>query len=468
MKCSGSSLFVTIATSTLFAGLACAQNGMTGRATVEPLATVRVASGLSRPVFATHAPGDFTRLFIVEQHTARIMILNIKTGAINAQPFIDLDPVVIGSGSERGLLGLAFHPNYESNGNFYVNYNNNGGDTVIARYTVTTDPDVANPSSSLVLMTIDQPQSNHNGGWMGFGPSDGFLYIATGDGGGSGDTGSGHTPGLGNSQDITNNLLGKMLRIDVDGDDGPGGAYGIPDSNPFVAKAGDDEIWSFGLRNPWRNCFDRLTGDLYIGDVGQGAWEEIDFQSESSAGGENYGWRCREGAHDYDLSGDCTQTPFVDPIHEYSHGGSPFRCSITGGYIYRGCSIPTLDGSYFFADYCSNQIWTFTYDGGSVGDLTDRTDELDPPGYAISSISSFGEDARGEVYICDLGGEVFKIVPVTPTISYADVDCNGVVDVLDLLAVLGVWGPCDGCVEDLNGDGEVDVLDLLAVLAEWG
>ena len=441
---------------TLTGGMAVAQSG----AAVETLTTTKVADGLSRPVAATHAPDDYTRLFIVEQHTARIKILNLKTGEMNPMPFIDLDPIVIETGNERGLLGLAFHPAYRTNGHFYVNYIDNSGDTVIARYTRTADPGIADPSSQVTLLTMDQPFGNHNGGWMGFSPKDGYLYISSGDGGSAFDPGN-------RAQDITDQLLGKMLRIDVDG----ASPYGIPDSNPFVGVEGDDEIWAYGLRNAWRCSFDRQTGDLYIADVGQDEWEEVDFEAAGSTGGANYGWRCMEGTHCTGLSGCvCGAASLVMPIHEYSHGGAPFRCSITGGYVYRGCAIPSLDGHYFFADYCSNQIWSFIYNGGVLDGFTDRTVELDPPGAAsIGTISSFGEDARGELYVCDLNdGEVFKIVGADPIFSPADIDCSGAVDVVDLLSVLGAWGPCDGCMEDLTGDHIVDVLDLLVLLSQWG
>ena len=438
-----------------------------GGPVVEPLTTVRVAAGLARPVFATHAPGDYTRLFIVEQFTGEIEILNIRTGQMNPVPFLDLTGVVSSSGNERGLLGLAFHPDYQDNGYFYVNYTaSSGGATVIARYTVTANPDVADPGSAQTVLMFSQPFSNHNGGWIGFGPDDGFLYISTGDGGSAGDPG-------GRAQDITDQLLGKMLRLDINGDDFPADPnrnYAIPAANPFVGVNGDDEIWSYGLRNPWRCSFDRDTGDLYIADVGQGAWEEIDFQAAGSEGGENYGWRCYEGNHPFNTGGCAPGNTMVFPIHEYAHNVAPFPCSVTGGYVYRGCDIPSLRGRYFFADYCSSQIWSFTFDGNTVGELTERSAELTPGGgLSISSISAFGEDARGALYICDLfGGEVFKIVPQTPTVSPADITCDGVVDVGDLLTLLGAWDPCDGCPADLNGDGIVDVQDLLLLLSAWG
>ena len=283
------------------------------------------------------------------------------------------------------------------------------------RHEVVLLVDHADEASELNLLTISQPQTNHNGGWLAFGPNDGYLYIGMGDGGGGGDDDAGHTAGTGNAQDITSNLLGKLLRIDVDGSDGPGGNYGIPGDNPFVGVTGDDEIWQYGLRNPWRPAFDRANGDLYIADVGQASWEEIDYQPASSTGGDSFGWRCREGAHDYNFSGSCGSISHVEPIHEYARGGSPFRCAITGGEVYRGCAVPDLSGTYFYADYCSDQIWTLVVSGGVATSHMERTTELDPPGAAvINSISSFGADADGEIYIVDLDGDVYKIVPDGP------------------------------------------------------
>jgi glucose/arabinose dehydrogenase len=390
----------------LLAALPAGYNLVLPTASATELTTTRVASGLSSPVFVTSPSGDLERLFIVEQ-PGRIKILT--GGEILPAPFLDIVDRV-SFGGERGLLGLAFHPDYDDNGYFYVNYTNNSGNTVISRFDVSADPDLADPSSEYVILTISQPYSNHNGGMIAFGPLDGYLYVGMGDGGSAGDP-----------QNRAQNdgvLLGKLLRIDIDGGD----PYAIPPDNPF-AGPGDplDEIWAKGVRNPWRFSFDKLTGDLYIGDVGQNIWEEIDFQPASSPGGENYGWRLMEGNHCYNPPDNCDPGGLTYPIHEYSHGGTPFRCSVTGGYVYRGGSIPDLQGAYFFADYCSNQIWSFRYDGENVVGLTDRTSELAPGnGFSIDDISSFGEDAGGELYIVDLGGEVFKIVPVlnsVPTLS---------------------------------------------------
>ncbi len=369
------------------------------------------SEGLVDPLFVTHAPGDFGRVFILEQ-PGRVRILDISQNppVLEATPFLDIVGRVNSIASERGLLGLAFHPDYNSNGYFYVNYSNASGDTTISRFQVSVgNPDLADSSSELILLTINQPQSNHNGGWLSFGPNDGFLYISTGDGGGGGDDDAGHTPGLGNSQDITNNLLGKMLRIDVDGNNSTNGLYGIPPSNPFVGITGDDEIWAYGLRNPWRNAFDRDNGDLYMADVGQFLWEEIDYQPANSAGGENWGWRCREGANDFAsaTTAGCDTATLLDPIHEYDHS---FGCSITGGEVYRGCGIADLGGTYFFGDFCTASVWSFRVVGGVVTDFQDRTAELASTGANIGLISSFGLDAFGEMYICDLGGEVFRII----------------------------------------------------------
>jgi glucose/arabinose dehydrogenase len=453
----------------------------------EPLTTVRVASGLERPVLAAHAPGDLTRLFILEQRGI-IRILDLTTNTLAATPFLDIDPFVWGPFSqndERGLLGLAFHPDYENNGFFYVNYTRTSdGDTVVARYTRLT-PDQADADSAMTVMTIDQPQANHNGGWIGFSPIDGFLYIGTGDGGASCDSGSGHTANTGNAQDVSDNLLGKMLRIDIDNDDfpaDPNANYAIPPDNPWAqVSSRDSEIWSYGLRNPWRNSFDRATGDLYIADVGQGIHEEIDYQDATSTGAENYGWRCMEGTDCASVSGcsttfcGCPPAPasMVLPIHEYDHGSPDFHCSVTGGNVYRGCDIPSLDGTYFFADFCSSDIWSFKVVAGSATEFTDRTAELAPGGgLVINSISGFGEDALGEIYIVDRGsgsnGEIYKIVPVT---GVGDLDCDGEVGVTDFLILLGSWGPCDvpsACPADLDGDGDVGVTDFLILLANWG
>ena len=354
----------------------------------------KVAAGLQNPVYVTHAPDGSARLFIVEQ-TGRIRVL--KNGQLLATPFLDIQSLVV-SGGERGLLSVAFHPDFASNGVFVVDYTRASstpadvGDTVIARYRVKSPgADVANQSSGETLLTVDQPQPNHNGGLVMFGP-DGMLYVGMGDGGSAGDVGPGHAP-EGNGQNLTT-LLGKMLRIQV----GSTGPYTVPKGNPSLGAGTRREIWSYGLRNPWRFSFDRATGDFYMGDVGQGAWEEIDFQPAVSGEGANYGWPVWEGSHVYrggSLAGD------TKPVVDYSHAGG--NCSVTGGYVYRGSRVPPLQGFYFYGDYCSGNLWSLVrLDGGWHSSLLLDT------GF---SISSFGEDAEGELYVVDLAGSVYRFDP---------------------------------------------------------
>jgi glucose/arabinose dehydrogenase len=382
------------------------------------LATDRLMTSAQALTMATHAPGDSTRLFVVEQRGV-IQILDLGTNLVNGTAFLDIDSLVINGGGERGLLGLAFHPDYQNNGLFYVNYSRTSdGDTVVSEFSVTGDPNIADAGSERILITINQPQSNHNGGWIGFSPLDDYLYIAMGDGGNFCDLGSGHTAGTGNAQDVTANLLGKMLRIDPLG----GVPYAIPADNPFVGILGDDEIWSYGLRNPWRCSFDRLTGDLYIGDVGQDAREEVSYQSGGSPGGENYGWRCREGnGCSASAPSSCGATtgcncPGADPtltppIHDYlqNPGG---HCTVIGGYVYRGSVLPSKRGDYFFSDLCSNQFWSFRVGDGVKYLFRTWTSKFSPSldGFSISGTRSFAEDADGELYIIT-GTAVFKIVP---------------------------------------------------------
>jgi len=431
------------------------------------LTTDRIVTGLDRPVFLTHAPGDSERLFVLEK---RGLIRVLENRALLATPFLDIDAIVVGGNTnfgEQGLLGMAFHPDYSSNGRFYVHYTRNDGDSVVAGYSVSPDPDVADETTGQTVVVVGQPHQGHNGGWIGFGP-DGYLYVAIGDGGNFGDTGTGHTEGIGNGQDTTDNLLGKMLRLDVDNDDfaDPNVNYAIPSDNPFADPNDprDDEIWAYGLRQPWRASFDRTTGDLWIADVGQASWEEINFQPAASGGGENYGWRCREGAHDFDTSGDCSQTPFTEPIHEYSHALG--RCAVLGGYVYRGSDIPAIAGKYFYADYCAGEIFSLRYDGVSVTELVDHTAEL---GRGTQTVVSFGEDANGELYLCDQGnGEILKIV-VAVSACPGDTDGDNDVDISDLGIVLAQFGTSGGGLQgDVNQDGAVDITDLGIVLANFG
>jgi glucose/arabinose dehydrogenase len=350
-----------------------------------------VASGLPGITSITHAGDGSGRIFIVLQG-GRIFIFD--GSQVLPQPFLNIGPI-ISSGGERGLLGLAFHPSYGTNGFFYVDYTDTGGNTVIARYSVSGDPNVADPNSASILLNINQPFSNHNGGQIQFGP-DGLLYIGMGDGGSGGDPQN-------NGQDLAT-LLGKILAIDVDG----GAPYAIPPNNPFVDTPGAlPEIWAYGLRNPWRFSFDRQTGDLFIADVGQRLWEEVNFQPSDSTGGENYGWRLMEGNHCFNPSAGCNDGSLTLPIIEYSHNLG--NCSVTGGYRYRGAQNPGLAGIYFFADFCTGIIWGATEDG--PGNWT-TFEILDTP----LSISTFGEDESGEIYVADLAGPgaFYRIRSISP------------------------------------------------------
>jgi glucose/arabinose dehydrogenase len=346
------------------------------------------ASGLSEPVDITNAGDD--RLFVVEKRGA-IQILDARGNKLST-PFLDIDPQV-STGSERGLLGLAFHPNYASNGYFYVNYTNNAGDTRISRFTRSAlNPNVADPASELILLTVAQPFSNHNAGDLNFGP-DGYLYIALGDGGSGGDPG--------NRSQTKTNLLGKVLRIDVDS----GSPYSIPADNPFVGDPSyAPEIWALGLRNPWRCSFDALTGDYWIADVGQDDWEEVNVQPASSTGGENYGWRCYEGDEPYNLSGCGPIGTYDFPVFVYPHNFTTGGISITGGFVYRGNGNPSLYGKYLFCDYLSGNWWALE-DNGSGGYT------VTPYGNVQSLISTFGEDVENELYAANLStGQIYKIV----------------------------------------------------------
>jgi glucose/arabinose dehydrogenase len=346
-------------------------------------AWTQVFTGLDIPVAMAHAGDGSGRIFIVEK-PGRIRI--VQNDQLLPDAFLDITDRVGSSGSEQGLLGLAFHPQYVSNGWFYVNYTNKQGDTVIARYQ--RSPDNANqatPASEETLLAVDQPYQNHNGGGVVFGP-DGYLYLSLGDGGSAGDP-------QGNGQSLST-VLGKLLRIDVNS----GTGYAIPADNPFSGQSNRGEIWAYGLRNPWRFSFDRQTGDLYIADVGQNQWEEINFQAAGSAGGSNYGWNYLEGTHPY------TGTPpqgwtSVAPVFEYGHDQG---CSVTGGYVYRGPSLPEFNGVYVFGDFCFGTVWGLirTPAGGWQSAILFNN---------IGRIASFGEDEVGELYLLDLGGTVYRL-----------------------------------------------------------
>jgi len=351
------------------------------------LALTRVATGLTSALYVTAPPGDSARIFVVRQ-SGSIQVL--RHDSLLTTPFLNLSGM-ISLGDERGLLSMAFHPNYASNGFFYVDYTAQNGDLTVTRYHVSVDPNVADASSGQVLLSIPHSTfGNHNGGLVAFGP-DGYLYIGTGDGGGGGDPD-------GNGQDSTV-LLGKILRVDVDG----AFPYAIPPSNPFVGRApAAPEVWAYGLRNPWRFSFDRMTQDFYIGDVGQDDWEEIDFAPAGGAGGHNYGWNTLEGTHCYEPSSGCVTSGKVPPIYEYRSASG--ACSVTGGYVYRGTQNPGISGRYFFAEYCAGWVRSLKMVGGVATDVQEHR-----AFGTLGGITSFGEDARGELYITRASGDVYRI-----------------------------------------------------------
>lgn len=342
-----------------------------------------VVEGLRSPVGIAHAGDGSGRLFILEQQGA---IRIVQEGRLVPEPFLDISPRVNSSGNEQGLLGLAFHPRFSENGYFYINYTERQGHTVIARFQAwPTNAERADPASEMRLLFIPQPYPNHNGGGMAFGP-DGYLYLGLGDGGSAGDPQN-------NAQSLET-LLGKLLRIDIDG----GQPYAIPPDNPFVAGGGRGEIWAYGLRNPWRFAFDRLNGDLFIGDVGQNAWEEIDYLPAGAPGGANFGWRYFEGSHPYQGTPP-PELSLTPPIAEYGHEEG---CSVTGGVVYRGSSLPEWQGVYLYGDFCSGHVWGLL---------------PNPPGgwqslrlfQNVARITSFGEDEAGEVYLLDRNGALLRL-----------------------------------------------------------
>lgn len=347
------------------------------------LAVVEVATGLTRPLYVTSPPGD-ARLFVVEQG-GRIRICGGPPGNLfGGETFLDISGR-LSRGNEQGLLGLAFHPDYSSNGLFFVDYTDVGGTTRVERFEVGSDPNVTDPDSGVPILSISQPFANHNGGHLLFG-SDGMLYVGSGDGGSGGDP-------RGHGQNPTT-LLGTILRLDVDG----GSPYRVPPDNPFAGGPGG-EVWAFGLRNPWRFSFDRVDGTLYVGDVGQGEWEEINAVPADLAGA-NYGWNVLEGEECF-RSSSCDRSGFTEPVLVYGHGDG---CSVTGGVVYRGEDVPSLRGRYLYADFCSGWIRSFRLDGGRV------VDQFELPLGDLGQITSFGEDARSEVYIVSRAGTVYRIV----------------------------------------------------------
>jgi hypothetical protein len=430
----------------------------------------RVATSLSSPVYVTHAPGDRDRLFILEKG-GNIRTLNIGTGMVAAQPFLnisDTDPA-----GEGGLLGLAFHPNYTVNGKYYVYVTVDNDEMTIdgvvspfsSHVREYTDPAIATAPMREIISWV-QPRSNHNGGWIGFSPNDNYLYITSGDGGKQGDPDNNaqtlfeNNPG----QTFPGEPLGKILRIDVDTDGFPADAtrnYAIPSSNPYASNpSATGEIWADGLRNPWRASFDRLTGDFWIGDVGQGLREEIDFQPASSGGGEDYGWNRREGFDDF--LGGAAPPEEVLPVYAYNHGSGAFQGdSIVGGYVYRGPD-PQLQGTYYFGNTVDvPRIWSF--DPNDPGDTVEQLLGSLPINLgSVNTPVAFGEDAVGNLYVVDLDGDIFRFV--TDAFVPGDFDADGDVDAADLPVWEAGYGMASGAEAldgDADGDGDVDGRDFL-------
>jgi glucose/arabinose dehydrogenase len=434
-------------------GLCAAVLACAGAAWGQSLTTQVLTSALVRPLWAVSPPGDLRRFFIVEQRgsagiatRADIRILDLTNNTLNLTPFLSV--LGVSTGSEQGLLGLAFSPNYASDGFFFVNYTNSAGTSIVARYHVSANPDVADPASATTVLTVAQPFSNHNGGWLDFGP-DGYLYLGFGDGGSAGDPQA-------NGQN-KNVLLGKILRLDVSTL-----PYQIPPTNPFVGVPNTrPEIWAYGVRNPWRPAFDRETGDLWIADVGQDNWEEINFQPrllDPPFPVQNYGWRCYEGNAAFNLTNCDAASTMHFPVYVYPHSGAGCRGSITGGFVYRGCAMPWLRGEYFFADYCFNTISSFRYTGVPVTSVTSRTAELQPTGGpAIIGPTSFAQDQNGELYIC-AGASLYKIVPRCPA------NCDGstsapVLNVNDFVCFQSRFAAGD-CYANCDGSTSPPVLNV--------
>ena len=396
-------------------------------------------TSVTRPVFITNAPGDADSLYIIDQR-GRIRIF--RDGMLLGTPFLDIDALVTGGangGDERGLLGLAFHPDFQTNGRFFVNYTGTDAGqltTFVVEYTRdVANPDLADPASAREIVSFPQPAGNHNAGWMDFSPADGLLYIATGDGGGSGD--------LDNNSQNPLNLLGNILRLDVSNTSVP---YTVPASNPFVNDPTTlDEIWALGLRNPWRSSFDRATSDLYIADVGQGSSGEINFQPASSIGGENYGWRCFEGSDPFNTTGCLPQSSYIGPVFDYEREDG--SCSVTGGYVYRGCELgEEFIGQYIYGDYCSGLVWALDPSNGFQRTLV---------GSFPFGLSTFGEGADGELYLAFLfESAVYRLANPSAT----DADGNGVVDACEVVA----------CPGDTDANGTINLDDLLNVVINFG
>lgn len=465
------------------------------------LRSVRIATGIPQPTWVGSPRQDENRLFVLEKGingVANIRIIDLDTHTVRPEPFLTVSGLRVTI--EGGLLGLAFHPDFANNGYFWIHCTRATGEVQIVRYHVPGDPltaTAADPDSATPVLSVPGHTSVHHGGWMDFDLA-GNLMIAVGDSGG------------GNRAIDLNDLSGKILRIDVDGPDNiPGNAdddgfpddperhYTIPANNPFVGIPGEDEIWSYGHRNPWRNELDPLTGNLYVAVVGDGEWEEINYEPATAPdafpgddgyyGGRHYGWPCYEGVvpHLPELCPDPDALTFPFLVYGHNQAVPPLNttgCSVTGGLVYRGCAMPELQGTYFFADFCSNRVYSLRYDGDTITELIDRTAELaPPPPQTLNVISSFGRDARGEIYMCDLTGwEVFKIVPAEPDdVNHdgvpdgcrcpADFNADGATNSTDISAFLTAWLAAvqGGPHADYNRDGVTNSTDISAFLTSW-
>jgi glucose/arabinose dehydrogenase len=416
------------------------------------------------------APGDDTRLFVATRE-GRVQVLNWKTAEFNEEPFIDLSNITNSMNGEAGLSGMIFHPDYQENGRFFLYVTLfegevNADNVLFECARDGDDHDLAEEDVTRILK-IEKPTPYHNGGWMEF-DAGGNLLISTGDGGG----GNGGGP---RAQNITDGrLLGKLLRIDIDGDDFPSDPvrnYAIPSDNPFVGTDGDDEIWVFGLRNPWSGSRDPQTGDIFLGDVGRVTIEELDVIVGGGAGGENYGWRCMEGSMCTGFNVCTCNAPGLElPLWEYEHNDDPGRCAIIGAEVYRGCAMPFFDGHVLTSDLCTNEVWSLEWSPAEgLTDVVDRTDEISKgSGFSMPTPTTMGHDARGELWIGCYTGDILKVVPQDMIIKESDFNCDGMVNVVDLLRVLSGWGSCNGCREDIDGDHQVTVTELLQVISDWG
>jgi len=407
------------------------------------LVATEIIALASSPTSLAQPPEDCERLFFTE----RVGLIHIiENGEVLPDPFLDITSLVNSQNPERALAAMAFHPEYQSNGYFFVTYTDLDSDAVLARFSVSEeDPYTSDVSSQLILFTLEQPCAPHNVGWLAFGP-DGYLYLGSGDGGGC--TG-------GQFAQDTSSLLGKILRLDVDVDSFPNDPdlnYGIPPDNPFVFTGGREEIWAVGLRNPWRCSFDRVTNDLWIADVGKSDREEVNFQPAASSGGENYGWNCMQGSLCESPADGCTcnQPGLTHSVIEYDHN---VGCAVIGGFVYRGAAIPELQGRYIYTDLCAGTVWA--YEPGSG-----ETDEILT---GLGLTFSFGEDLEGELYVLS-STVIRKIIRLCPW----DLDGDDLVGINDFLALLAAWGTDPGGPPDFDGDGVVGIGDFLDLLANWG